>query len=216
LNKAILFDLDGVVIDSEPLYQLGEERLFGEYGIEIPEEDWKIFRGSTEEKFYKMARERYKIQEDHDILRQKGRAYVLEEFNRSLDFMSGFKNLSERIKNDYRIGLVTATPPDIFEWLDERLHLKKIFPEILCGGMTVNGKPHPEPYLTMMDMLNTKPADCVVIEDSLHGVNAGLASGAKVIVLTGSVPVDALPKVHAVVDCLDQITNDLLNSLFSN
>ena len=53
--KLILFDLDGVVIDTEPLYAKGEIKLFKEYGVIIPEEDWKLFRGCTEEKFYDLS-----------------------------------------------------------------------------------------------------------------------------------------------------------------
>ncbi len=45
INKAVLFDMDGVVLDTEPLYTKAEIRLFGEYGVVIPEEDWSLFRG---------------------------------------------------------------------------------------------------------------------------------------------------------------------------
>ena len=62
--KLILFDLDGVTINTEPLYAKGEIRLFKEYGITIPQKDWKLFRGCTEEKFYDLSMNRYGITED--------------------------------------------------------------------------------------------------------------------------------------------------------
>ncbi len=211
--KAVLFDLDGVVIDSEPLYQKGEMRLFGEYGIKIPEEDWLLFRGSTEKRFYEMARDRYHIEELPEVLIKRGREYVLEEFAKNLDYMPGFTHLIKSIDGHFMVGLVTATPADIFEWINIRLDLRKYFPHILTGNMTTNGKPHPEPYLKMMDILGLQPKQCVVVEDSLHGITAGLRAGAKVIALTGSVPQRDMPEAHAIVTQLSEITPSLLQSL---
>ena len=71
--KLILFDMDGVTLDTEPLYADGENKLFEEYGVKIPEEDWKLFRGCTEEKFYDISMKRYGITEDRTIFQKKGR-----------------------------------------------------------------------------------------------------------------------------------------------
>ena len=74
--------MDGITIDTEPLYAKGEIRLFKEYGITIPEQDWKLFRGCTEEKFYELSMNRYGINEERSIFQNKGRAYILEEFEK--------------------------------------------------------------------------------------------------------------------------------------
>ncbi len=208
--EAILFDLDGVVIDSEPLYQKGEMRLFREYGVEIPEEDWQLFRGSTEKLFYKMARERYHIDAGVEDLRKKGRGYVLEEFAKHLDYMPGFTNLMKSMDGQFKVGLVTATPADMFEWVNLRLNLRKFFPHILTGNMTTRGKPHPDPYLKMMKILSVRPQSCIIVEDSRHGITSGLRSGARVIALTGSIPHEKMPKTHAVVTNLSEITPELI------
>ena len=149
--KLILFDLDGVTIDTEPLYAKGEIRLFKEYGITIPEEDWKLFRGCTEEKFYDISMNRYRIIEDRTIFQNKGRAYVREEFEKNLNFMPGFINLIKRLNNQYSIGLVTASPEYMFKWIDKRLNLSGIFKYIVYGGMTKKSKPNPDPYLLAME-----------------------------------------------------------------
>ncbi len=209
----MLFDMDGVVIDSEPLYQQGELRLFEEYGVSVPESDWALFRGSTEEGFYKLVRDRYHIREDAEILRIKGREYVLEVFAEKLDYMSGFEQLAHRMREQFAFGLVTATPRDLFEYVDKKLNLRRYFSQIVWGGMTRQGKPHPEPYLKMMEMMNVSPSECVVIEDSIHGIRAGLNAGAGVIALTGSVPVDQMPPAHKVIRHLAEITPELLSSI---
>ncbi len=211
--KAVIFDMDGVVLDSEPLYQKAEERLFREYNVTIPQNDWKLFRGCSEERFYQLARDRYGITEAVETLRQKGRQYVLAAFDAELDYNEGFRELYRRLEGGYRLGLVTSTSGDLFHWIDKRLSLKLYFPEVICGGMTVNSKPHPEPYLEMMRRLGVMPEESAVVEDSVNGLTSALAAGAWTIALTGSVPMEDLPPAHAVVDSLGEISPAMLEGL---
>jgi beta-phosphoglucomutase len=212
--KLILFDLDGVTIDTEPLYAKGEIRLFKEYGITIPEQDWKLFRGCTEEKFYDLSMNRYGITEDRKKFQNKGRAYVREEFEKNLDFMPGFRALIKRLNGQYSIGLVTATPEYMYDWIDERLNLSGIFEHIVYGGMTEKGKPNPDPYLLGMKQFDINANSTMVVEDSVHGIQAGLSANAKVVALTGSVDVKDMPPAHEIINSLNKIDSDFINSLF--
>ena len=214
--KLILFDLDGVTIDTEPLYAKGETRLFKEYGITIPEEDWKLFRGCTEENFYDLSMDRYGITEDRSIFQNKGRAYVREEFKKNLDFMSGFKSLIKRLNGQYSIGLVTATPEYMFQWIDERLNLSGIFEHIVYGGMTEKGKPNPHPYLLGMRQFDMNAQNTMIIEDSVHGIQAGLSANARVVALTGSVDIEDMPPAHRIINSLNEIDVNFINSLFKS
>ena len=54
-KSAVIFDIDGVILDTEPLYTKAEIRLFGEYGVTIPEEDWSLFRGCAEQDFFDLT-----------------------------------------------------------------------------------------------------------------------------------------------------------------
>ncbi|UCH63234.1 MAG: HAD family phosphatase [Fidelibacterota bacterium] len=211
--KAVIFDMDGVVVDSEPLYQQAEELLFREYDVTIPQDDWKLFRGCTEERFYQLARDRYGITEPLDTLRQKGRSYVLSAFDAGLDFNEGFRELHRRLAGIYRLGLVTSTPGELFHWIDRRLSLSRYFQEVICGGMTANSKPHPEPYLEMMRRLEVLPEESVVVEDSINGLTSALAAGAWTIVLTGSVPLTDLHQAHTVVDTLGEVSLAMIEGL---
>ena len=65
--SAVIFDMDGVIIDTEPLYTKAEIRLFGDYGVTIPEEDWPLFRGCGEQDFFDLSMERYNINEDKEV-----------------------------------------------------------------------------------------------------------------------------------------------------
>lgn len=208
--KTILFDLDGVVVDSEPLYQQAEEQLFAEYGISIPESDWQLFRGLSESAFYQLARERYGVDAPLDTLRRQGRQLVREAFADSLQFRSGFIDLQRRLRPDYRLGLVTSTPGELFEFMDARLRISPLFDGILTGGTTAHSKPHPEPYLVMLKQLATEPRQALVVEDSVHGLTAAWESGAWTIAITGSVPEAVMPRRHATIAHLSEITAELI------
>ena len=67
MNTAVIFDMDGVIINTEPLYTRAEIRLFREYGVEILKEDWSLFRGCAEEDFFNLSMERYNISENKSI-----------------------------------------------------------------------------------------------------------------------------------------------------
>jgi HAD superfamily hydrolase (TIGR01509 family) len=211
--KAVIFDMDGVVVDSEPLYQQAEERLFSEYGVTIPEEDWKLFRGCTEARFYELAHQRYSITAPVEELRRKGRGYVLSAFEADLDYKSGFTELQRDLKGRYQLGLVTSTPEQIFDKMDEQIGIRNYFDEVITGGMTVNNKPHPEPYLEMMRRLVVTPTESVIIEDSISGLQSALASGAWTIAITGSVPIEDMPGAHRTIDSLTEISVPFLEQL---
>ena len=84
---AILFDLDGVTVDTESLYTIAEIRLFGEYGINIPEKDWPLFRGCSEKTFFDLSMDRYGITENRDVFIRKAREYVMDEFKKNIPFV---------------------------------------------------------------------------------------------------------------------------------
>ena len=212
-NSAVIFDMDGVILDTEPLYTKAEIRLFGEYGVTIPEEDWSLFRGCAEQDFFNLSMKRYKITEDKNVFMEKGRAYVRDEFKKSLAFMPGFHRLHKMVKQHYHIGLVTASPRHNLDWLRTLIELDDLFEHIISGDDTVKNKPHPEPYLIMMEKLSVKPENVVVIEDSLYGIQAALASGAAVIAKTGSVPESDLSIAHRIITHLDEITHNMIENL---
>ena len=213
--QAVIFDMDGVVIDSEPLYQEAEERLFREYGVTIPAEDWNILRGCTEERFYQVARERYGIAEPLDTLQAKGRQYVMSVFSSKLDFHHGFQEIISTLQERYRLGLVTSTAPDLFQWIDDKLGIRRYFPEIITAGMTANSKPHPDPYLEMMRRLEVSPTQTAVVEDSITGIRSAMAAGAWTIALTGSVSLEDLPATHRVIHSLKELSPEFFENLTS-
>ncbi len=93
--KAVIFDMDGVVVDSEPLYQKAQMRLFAELGLTIPESDWPLFRGLTEVAYYELVCRRYGLDIRPAELQRRGREYVEQVFKAELELMDGFARLHQ-------------------------------------------------------------------------------------------------------------------------
>ena len=212
-KNAILFDLDGITIDTEPLYTRAEIRLFGEYGVKIPKKDLHLFRGCSENKFFDLSMKRYGITESRDIFINRGRQYVIDEFNKNIDFVPGFTHLHHIISKQYIIGLVTASPRSSLDWVIKKMNLNNYFKHIISGEETKKNKPFPEPYIAMMEKICVLPDNTIIIEDSLVGIHSALASGAHVIAKSGSVPRKELNIAHYVVDHLDKITIKLIKEI---
>ena len=212
-KSAFIFDMDGVILNTEPLYTKAEIRLFGEYGVTIPAEDWSLFRGYSEQDFFYHSMERYHISEDKDVFMAKGREYVKDEFRKNLSFMPGFHDLHRRVQKHYKIGLVTASPRHNLDWLHGLIGLYDLFQHIISGDETARNKPHPDPYLAMMTRLNVKPENTVIIEDSYHGLQSALSAGCHVIAKRGSVPEEKLAIAHRIVARLDEITLKMIEEL---
>ncbi|MEE9465945.1 MAG: HAD family phosphatase [Candidatus Neomarinimicrobiota bacterium] len=211
--KAVIFDLDGVVVNSEPLYQKAQTRLFAEFDLIIPESDWLLFRGLTEEAYYELVCRRYGLESTPAELQRRGRAYVEEIFKAELEVMDGFARLHQRLKGHYRLGLVTSTGTDLYWLVADKLQFEGLFQEVVCGDMTANHKPHPEPYLEMMRRLGVTPKESVVVEDSIHGLQAACDAGAWTIALTGSAPPEKMPPVHAIIDSLGELSPGYIDNL---
>ena len=209
--------MDGVIIDTEPLYAKAEIKLFREYGVEIPEEDWVLFRGCNEQTFYDLSMVRYKITEDRDVFISKGRKYVKSKFDKNLKPMDGFKKFhNSLISKGIKTALVTASPKEMFNYVDSRLGFRKFFDEIVFGGMAKKDKPHPAPYQLAMEKLNVLPKNTIVIEDSVHGLNAGLNAGAFVIAYRGSVPEKELQIADYIITNHSELSIGLLEEKLQN
>ena len=175
--------------------------MIADSSVEVINKDHKIATSSGDRKF------------EMEMVVEKGRGYVRDEFKKSLSFMPGFHKLHKLVTQRYSIGLVTASPRHNLNWLQTLINLDELFEHIISGDETDKNKPHPEPYLCMMERLCVKPENVVIIEDSLNGIHAALRSGASVIAKTGSIPKSELSIAHQIITHLNEITHNMIEDL---
>jgi beta-phosphoglucomutase-like phosphatase (HAD superfamily) len=185
--RGILFDMDGVLIDSEPLHARAILELSGEMGDPLPDEDIFSFKGASEKWMANRLIELYPLQTwtAEAIIARKTELYnrlfqQVTLFDGVLDFL-----ISSQGKNR-RHGLTTSASRVTQRVVFETFSLAPYFDATITGDDIVRGKPDPEPYLLTAARLGLDPVECVVFEDSIHGVRSGKAAGSTVIALTTS------------------------------
>ena len=211
--KAVLFDMDGVLVDSEEFIRNAAIKMFKEKGFHVEEADFLPFTGMGENRFIGGVAEKYGIH--LDIEKDKARTYLIYEqiCAGKLSALPGVKETIELCRTR-KLKTAVATSADEFKML---VNLKEIglpvtaFDITVFADMVSNKKPDPEIYLTAAGMLGVQPSECLVIEDAPSGLQAAGAAGMKSLALTTSFPADKLSEADWIIPDLSFISEDYLD-----
>ena len=207
--KAIIFDMDGVITDSEPLQMKAERLVCDKFGISVPLEEWKNFKGKTNRDIFSYILKKYssKPLPVQQLIDEKRKKYI-EISSEKLTLVDGFLDFIEKIRKMVPlIALTTSSSAIVQKFVFDKYNLHKYFDVITTGDEAKNGKPHPEPYSLTISKLGVKPQDAIVIEDSDNGVISAKAAGCTVVAIMTSFPRGILASKRAdyVVDSFDEI-----------
>jgi len=183
--KAIIYDMDGVLIDSEPLWKKAEIEGFAKVGINLTNIDCEETVGLRIDHVVELWQKKVgwtnKTNQEvsSDIV-----DILIREIKVQGKALEGVYESLEKIKSTgYKIGLATSSDQRIIDAVFEKLNLKNYFDEVHSAEFEKYGKPHPAVFLTVAEKLNIHPTDCLVIEDSFNGVLAAKAARMKVIAI---------------------------------
>lgn len=197
--KGILFDMDGVLVDSEPAHAAAIVALSGELGEPINDEAILFSMKGAPEKFM-AARisELYpqRAETADELIARKGAIYAAR-FGEVKLIPGAFEFLQSSHAAGRKHGLTTSASRPTQRLAFETFGFAPYFDTVVTGEDIVHGKPHPEPYLLTASRLGLAPVECVVFEDSIHGVRSGKAAGCTVIALTTTFPREALLEAGA-------------------
>jgi len=183
--KAVIFDMDGVLIDSEPLWRKAMIEGFASIGVLITEEDCKKTTGNRLKEVVEYWFEKLNILDflpteiEHRIINT-----LLKLINKEGKAISGVIEVINFCNNkNIKIGLATSSSNQLMEAVLEKLKLKNTFKCSISAENMKYGKPHPEVFLICASQLQISPLECIVIEDSINGVIAAKAAFMRVIAL---------------------------------
>ena len=183
--QAVIFDMDGVIINSEPLHAEALRRAGAALGFAVTPDMDDRFRGITEavEIDYLVAQHVHLGLTHAQVAAAKRVAY--DGLFDQLTLVEGVDGFIRRCHIlGLSVGLATSAQARNQQRAFARFGLSPFFRAVVTGDDVVNSKPHPEPYLTAAQRLAVAPAGCLVIEDSLNGVRSGKAAGCLVAGIT--------------------------------
>lgn len=209
MKKAVVFDMDGVIFDSEKLYRKHWMITGKEFGIPEAEmaELCNLIAGATKEKNSRLMKQRFGKDFDYEAFRNATMNRMDEEIAKEgLELKPGVIELFAYLQeHHFQIGLATSTARERAERNLANAGILEVFDKIIYGGQVTHGKPAPDIYLKACEELGVKPEDAIGIEDSYNGVCASAGAGLYTIMVVDLVPAT---------DELRALANQVYDSLF--
>jgi len=178
--KAILFDMDGVLIDARDWHYEALNRALGHFGYRISRESHlSTFNGlPTRQKLQILTSSRGIPQGLHGFLNDLKQAYTLEiSYQRCKPMFNHQYALSRLKKEGYKLAVCSNSVRQTIEAMMKLSSLSTYLDLIMSNQDVEKGKPDPEIYLQTMEILEVEPHECLILEDNVHGIEAAIASG---------------------------------------
>jgi beta-phosphoglucomutase len=186
--RGVLFDMDGVLLNSEEFITHAGVLMFREKGFEVKESDFKSFTGMGENRFLGGVAEKYGI--PFELEKDKARTYAIyEQITRGkLQPLKGVREFLDRCrKKQLKLAVATSTDEIKMRINLRETGLKEELFDTLVNGLEVeHKKPHPEIYQLAATRLGLIPSSCLVVEDAISGMIAAKAAGCKCLAITSS------------------------------
>ncbi len=182
--EAIIFDMDGVLVDSEPVHLEATRLLMQEHGIVYTSADEERYFGCTDREMFLDLRDRYRLSPDVHDLADAWIERVVHLLPQRIVPMRGVPRVLERLRaSGFRLALASSSSPAIIRTTIEGLGLGEAFEVTVSGRDVARGKPEPDIFLETARRLAVPPAACLVVEDSQNGLRASLAAGMPCVVI---------------------------------
>ncbi|HOB16603.1 MAG TPA: HAD family phosphatase [Defluviitoga sp.] len=214
--KAVIFDMDGVIIDSEPLHWDANKQIFAQLGIPIQDVPYSNYIGVSNEDMWQDLKNLFNLSHSIEELVQWQNEETLKYFKETpYKPIDGIVELLIELKNNnFKVGLASSSPEILIEEVLTHLDIKKYFDTYASADYVPRGKPKPDLFLYTAGLLQVKPKECVVIEDSKQGVKAAKAAGMKCIGFANPNSMNQdLSQADIIVKSFKDITIDLIKSL---
>lgn len=216
MKKAIIFDLEGVIVDTEPLWSRADEEFLKRHNLPFTnyEIDWKpklmgrnLVEGAT------MFRDCFEIVETAEELAKQRREIARELFISELKFITGFETFFVATSTKYKMGVATSLERSFLASIDSRIGLSTMFDNHVYSAEDIGfiSKPNPGIFLHAAKKLGVKHFDCIVVEDSPLGIEAAKRAGMRCIAITTSTTRDRLSHADFIVDAYSEIDVSFLS-----
>ncbi len=186
-KKAVIFDMDGVIIDSEPLWKEAEISVFKKYGYNFTYEMCEETKGMRVDEVTVYWKKKLKANFNAGQVKDDIIAAIINLIKDKGKAMEGLNEVVHKLSSQgFKIGLASSSPLAIIETVIKKLEIENYFEVIHSAEFETYGKPHPQVFITAAKKLNIPVENCWVIEDSFYGLIAAIAAKMKTIALPAS------------------------------
>lgn len=209
--KGVIFDMDGLMFDTERLSTEGWLKCGEILGIDLDMGFINSFKGTAREYSFKLFKEKFGEDFDYDNARGIRTEYITDYIDKNgMPVKKGLYELLQFLEDkDIPCAVATSTKKELAEKYFEMTDVKKFFSAFVYGDMVKRSKPAPDIFLKAAEMIGENVCYCMVLEDSPAGISAGYNAGARVIAVPDMIPLnnDVLNNVHFCVNNLNMVIN---------
>ena len=211
--EAVVFDLDGLLLDSEQVWDSVRERYVRERGGRYDAEVQRAMMGMSAPEWSAYLHDEAGVPDEPDAINRDVVERMLEAYRHELPLLPGATEAVRRVAVTFPLALASSSNRQVFEAVLELAGLTDCFRATVSSEEVARGKPAPDVYLEAARRLGIAPERCAAVEDSHAGIRSAKSAGMRVIAIpNASYPPDeeALTLADAVVDSLDELTVDVL------
>jgi HAD superfamily hydrolase (TIGR01509 family) len=213
--EAVVFDLDGVLLQSEEVWDAVRECYVREHGGGYDDEVQRAMMGMSAPEWSRYLHEEAGVPDDPDAINRDVVVRMLEAYRRELPLLPGAVEAVRRTADSFPLGLASSSNREVFEAVLDLAGIADCFSATVSSEEVARGKPAPDVYLEGASRLGVAPERCAAVEDSDAGIHSAKAAGMRVVAIpNASYPPDdeALELADAVVRSLDDLTISVLTS----
>lgn len=179
--KAVIFDLDGSMVDSMWIWRAIDIEYLGRFNIALPEKLQADIEGMSFSETAAYFKERFALPDSLEQIKADWNRMAWRKYEQDVPLKKGVLALLDYCKvHKIRLGIATSNSRELVETVVRAHHLESYFDCIMTACEVEKGKPAPDIYLAVAKALQVSPADCLVFEDIIPGIQAGLAAGMRV------------------------------------
>ena len=183
--NTVIFDMDGLLIDSEPLWGEAAHEIFGRYNFQLTKAQYATTTGMCTKEFVEWWFNYYKIDARHNEEAENAILQnVVEKVAAKGKALPGVEHIFNFfIQRNFKIGLATSSGKPLIDVVVDKLGIRNFLQSIESAADLPYGKPHPQVYLNCAVALNSHPTQCICFEDSFNGLIAAKAARMKCVVV---------------------------------
>jgi len=179
--KAVLFDLDGTLVDSMWVWKEIDIEFLGGYGIELPDDLQNSIEGMSFTETAMYFKERFQFKETVEEIKNIWNKMAFEQYTTTVQLKDGARHFLEYLKqNKIKTGISTSNSIELVKGVLKAKGIDHLFDTVITACEVNAGKPSPDIYLKTAEKLSVKPAECLVFEDIPMGILAGKNANMKV------------------------------------